>query len=514
MYQKNLKAECFDNIQTLEMETMFRREKPLSSGVDRMVMDDTRGGSLLGECTGLETTEPLPIIFNFEAEEESHSYVTSEEEEDEDQDVEPTKVVVRFDYDDEEMEMDQNPDYSRAYNRVGVYANTDYEARCIFLERLKKVREEIQNLCDYYVYEKNNEVKRRIRANVCELFGQEDTIKSFLKDLTMDGDVESNPGPPKRDARGNAAPRKEWKPRGGSGTRDSRGIVGVAASMTKTMDEIKGSLDALKEIKKDPIVPKKEEEKMPVYHADCHTKDVMKAKLNFDLHDFDMGFGILLVHKILLWLWTLCFLCYLFQKDKLVSFITIILEIIGWPLALVYVTDLCLWLVLTSGVLLAVYFLLRKHFLLLQEARSVVEKWRLVETITSISINPIDLDGRADGISMGALKHFDPIFATVEVETYDYTYGFFRKEQKMVSLELLAQILIPANIKLTADDKTVFAKMQQTVSTLNSLNYNKYLAVSCEYVPQNTLVLAFAMFRHMKEGLRHQNFPRWGMDSP
>ena len=498
-------------LRPLLMETMFHHEKPLSTGIDHMVMDDTRGDSLLGECTGLGITEPLPTNFTFEAEEESWSYVTSEEDEERDQDVEPTVVVVRFDSDGEEM--DTNPDYSKWYHTLGVYAKTDYEARCIFLERLAGVRDEIQRMFDILAHGVRRDVELNLRGAISNLFGQEDTLLAYIKDLTQDGDVESNPGPG-RDTRGNK-PKKEWKPRGGSGTRSATSDVAITASVADALDKLKGLEDAVKEIKKDPIVPiKKDDDKLPVYEVDWETKEVLKSRFGFELHDFDMGFGITTLHKFVLVLWACCFSCFIWQSSLLVNVIILILEILGLPLYVWYAHDMCLFLIIASTTSLVLYFLIRRFYWLASEDHSVIERWRLVDTVAYAPLSPIDKDGRADGISMGALKHNNPILATVEVETYDYKAGFFRRTKMMVSLEILAQILVPSNMLLTTTEDVILAKMQQTVRTLNSVNYGRYLAEAGDYVPQQTLIMAFAIYKHMKEQTRHLNFPRGGMSSP
>lgn len=456
------------------------------------------------------TDSPCLIVLQptVEADMDQLSYVTNMEVE------EDVTVKVTFSWD--PVEEEEGPDYSSKYAQYGIYCNSSYEALVILRERLVEAQRRLERFANlaFNTQGVDSFVRRDLRVyTLPQLNGEIDMYKEWIRDLTQDGDVESHPGPG-RDSNGNK-PKKVWKPRGGAVTRSGRDHSAIAKELKDSVDEIKGSLDALREKKKEARDDKPKGDpkpEIPRFHLDEGSRYRLINKMGFDLHDFDMGFGLMLYHKILLGLWILCSLCYWHQHDLFSESFTILMAPL-FVLSQAHTHNLCVWMILLSGLVMACYFSVRKYLILTRESHSVVERWRVVGAI-KLGDHPEKENVRADGISLGEIKHFDPQFVTITSETFDYSWGFFRKTEQIVSLELLAQIVIPSNFLLTVEEEVIFEKMQQTVKTLNSVNYSRFLAVGGDNVAQWTLLMAFAMYKKMKEDMRHQNFPRRGSLAP
>jgi hypothetical protein len=432
-------------------------------------------------------------------------YVTNMEEEERN-----VTVQVTFSWDHDEV---VGPDYTSKYAQYGIYVNSSSEALVVIRERLVEARSRLARLFNlaFNVPGVSSNAKMEFRFHFLpELNAEIALYEGWIKDLTQDGDVENNPGPG-RDSNGNK-PKKVWKPRGGAVTRSGRDHAAIAKQLKDSVDEIKGSLDAMRELGKKPVDKPEPKVEIERFHLDYTSRTRLINKMGFDLHDFNMGLGLTLVHKVLLLSWTLCTIGYLYNQDLLSRSIAVLMAPL-FVLSHIHAHYFCLWMILLSGCVMAIYFSVRKYLILTRESHSVVEKWRVVEAI-KLDDHPENENVRADGISLGEIKHFDPQFVTITSETFDYTWGFFRKTTQIVSLELLAQIIVPSNYLLTVEEDIIFEKMQQTVKTLNSVNYSRFLAVGGDNVAQWTLLMAFAMYKKMKEDMRHQNFPRGGTRVP
>jgi hypothetical protein len=141
--------------------------------------------------------------------------------------------------------------------------------------------------------------------------------------------------------------------------------------------------------------------------------------------------------------------------------------------------------------------------------RRVVEKYRFVNMVAHD-----EEDERADAIALGKLKHIKPQLARVECLTRRvdwfsrFMWARWHKTELIVSLELIAQANTAGTCSLSCTDDVVFQKIVHAVRSLHSVNYSRYFALIGIDIPQNSAVLAFALYRKMTERLEHLNFPR------
>lgn len=145
------------------------------------------------------------------------------------------------------------------------------------------------------------------------------------------------------------------------------------------------------------------------------------------------------------------------------------------------------------------------------------EKTKVVETYRFGRLEtmwPSDKDGRADGISMGKLRHMDPMIVPVKFRVLSRD-GNWEKGTRRVSLELLSQVLHHKNIKASLDAETVFEKMQFTAVALNSVNLDRYDPLfSKESISCNTMEVAHALYRKMAFDARLLGNARKGWVAP
>lgn len=120
-------------------------------------------------------------------------------------------------------------------------------------------------------------------------------------------------------------------------------------------------------------------------------------------------------------------------------------------------------------------------------------------------------DLRADTISLGELKHVEPMLITVECWTCTPVYWWFwhwKRTEYVASMELLTQIKTAAQANLTCDNKTVFTKLYHAAKSTHSVNINRYRTLMFEDAVEGTAILAYAMHRRTLQQFENLNFPR------
>lgn len=122
-------------------------------------------------------------------------------------------------------------------------------------------------------------------------------------------------------------------------------------------------------------------------------------------------------------------------------------------------------------------------------------------------------DLRADVISLGKLKHLNPLrvkcFYSVQAK-----YGFQwywterRKADLEVSLELICQISTSVNLSLSSEEKLVWQRIEQFANHYQNINLDRYEILENKYVVQDSCLVAYGLWRWLLYERRHALFPR------
>lgn len=115
-------------------------------------------------------------------------------------------------------------------------------------------------------------------------------------------------------------------------------------------------------------------------------------------------------------------------------------------------------------------------------------------------------DMRQDTISMGQLKHIDPMLFKV-----GYSWSFlgvtWEYSETIASFELLTQLTAHRNLEVDSDDKVAYDRIKWTSMTMNSVNLDRDLSIFPDgAVPAQTCLLGYALFCQAR--CRVKGFPR------
>jgi len=122
-----------------------------------------------------------------------------------------------------------------------------------------------------------------------------------------------------------------------------------------------------------------------------------------------------------------------------------------------------------------------------------------------------EFDNRPDTMASGILKHDHPIYVKALHEVY--TFGFFRRSTvRTISVELLAQLLSPSIVNWSADSFTTWTRMNRCAATLQTVNIDKFKAVTSDNVVHDTILAAWGKYRYMIQC--NENFPRPAPKTP
>lgn len=303
---------------------------------------------------------------------------------------------------------------------------------------------------------------------------------------------------------------KSRSPRGGKNAE----LIG--ASVSKMAEEASGEIDAAVELAlsslpepsappmpppSDPITSRKEKNPGPIPDMSTDVQDDVRSRFDFDIREKSYRGRTLLF-----------FLCIFF-----VTYFTDDLIKVGLLWTVNPGTNIIakLWFryALTSARALVVTGLSWLLFQLFPSSwlttRRVVEKYRFVSFVDHTAN-----DERADAIALGELKHSKPQLARVECYTINddwfsrYIWLRWHKTKLIVSLELIAQATTAGTSSLSCTDEVVFQKIVHAIRSMHSVNYSRYAGLLGIDIPQNSIVVAYALHRKMLERLEHMNFPR------
>jgi len=119
-------------------------------------------------------------------------------------------------------------------------------------------------------------------------------------------------------------------------------------------------------------------------------------------------------------------------------------------------------------------------------------------------------DDRQDMVALGKLKH-GARYAFVKYRRASLATFFklgMKRDRMLICFELLAQVLIPANLTLITDEDTNYRRMTHSATHFHGCNISKEVYLNNHYIVTNTTLVAHAMWREMKWLRRHHLFPR------
>ncbi len=128
---------------------------------------------------------------------------------------------------------------------------------------------------------------------------------------------------------------------------------------------------------------------------------------------------------------------------------------------------------------------------------AIRHKYRFIEFCDGPAV-----DMRADVISNIEMKHDDPKYALFE---YSRTGAEARKIK--VSLELLAQLTHANVIQVKGNDQIVAERIRYAAARVQTVNLNRYDLVFNNPVIQDTCLVAYAIYRQMKDAQEYCPFP-------
>nr|QDH87777.1 MAG: hypothetical protein H4BulkLitter233438_000001 [Riboviria sp.] len=132
-------------------------------------------------------------------------------------------------------------------------------------------------------------------------------------------------------------------------------------------------------------------------------------------------------------------------------------------------------------------------------------------------------DQRPDLLAMSDLKHKDPrLYLSKFYDRYYRPFWglpiikwlkcdmrFDKETHVLVSAELLTQVLSQPVCRLNADDETCWLRINQSLTSLHTVNEDRNLVLSSKhFVRQETACAAHFIFKWENWRLRHVNFPR------
>lgn len=150
--------------------------------------------------------------------------------------------------------------------------------------------------------------------------------------------------------------------------------------------------------------------------------------------------------------------------------------------------------------------------------------WETLSFQSSAGAPPVN-DMRADTVSQSEMKHKDPL-SMVCISEVAYLVPYWDRISMKLStrhttyltpsVELVAQVLTQPICSLNADEQTTFLRINQSVRSLHTVNYDRYkpLAVRAgktspgeEFPGQHSVFATHFIFKCEKQRLRHLNFP-------
>jgi hypothetical protein len=147
-------------------------------------------------------------------------------------------------------------------------------------------------------------------------------------------------------------------------------------------------------------------------------------------------------------------------------------------------------------------------------------------------VGPVEynlVDRRPDCLAMGELKHADARYAKVaytskcglysaiahkllhkKVPGITHQVGLFGGKiitDMIVSTEVVRQLAVPQTLDLSSTPQVAWDRITYMAKSLHSVNVNRDYALQHEFVIQQSALVAFALYREMRQKLGHLPFP-------
>lgn len=121
-------------------------------------------------------------------------------------------------------------------------------------------------------------------------------------------------------------------------------------------------------------------------------------------------------------------------------------------------------------------------------------------------------DYRADSYASSDIKHIDPMIAIVRYRGWRpflfFPFSLPQESLLRISVELLTHLIFCANTFIDADEKDVWLRLKNTASRLHTVNYNRFDEASGESVFNDTVLVAFGYWKHIRRIRQDLPFPR------
>lgn len=131
-------------------------------------------------------------------------------------------------------------------------------------------------------------------------------------------------------------------------------------------------------------------------------------------------------------------------------------------------------------------------------------------------------DRRSDATSLQKIKHMQAEYGVVRYEHRRYTeslwcgypfafmgWSFFATTMDLtVSFELVAQLCNIATVNLTTPDAVIFERLTYLAKGLHTINIDRYKSLDRTHVVQDSVLVAYALYRQYKASRKLALFPR------
>lgn len=111
-------------------------------------------------------------------------------------------------------------------------------------------------------------------------------------------------------------------------------------------------------------------------------------------------------------------------------------------------------------------------------------------------------DRRPDSASLLDLKHANAHYGMVEL-TDERSLVFKTNRTLYVSFEICAQLMTAANMRCGGDRAVAWERIQEKASSLQTVNYDRYLALQGINVVQDSAYLVYAMYLRLQSEVVH-----------
>jgi hypothetical protein len=318
--------------------------------------------------------------------------------------------------------------------------------------------------------------------------------KKDLPDYSSDGDSESSSRPESRSSNGSSTKGNQRRPRRQPKAAKNAGLV--AAAVTEMQHELEGTKDALKEVVSQQAQERADKEALAAKEAKAAAQAIKDASeqaqrdarrraiegLRFDWE------------KIGCW-------CEASLRQKLAIIILPAVILFGTTLGLTLTAPWMLFSLVPTFHYVDLFFFIA--FVIYCVHIYCVFNMRLPCNVKFLRWHTHDAstDMRADSLSLGQLKHDDALLCWVEYDYSEqqglidrvwYLLGLVKscRSSRLVSAELLTQIMTLSNTDVRLSDDQVWERLTQSARNCHSVNISRDHIFFGDVVHSDTVELA------------------------